>query len=80
MKQVLQVAAFVALACFAGPALAADAEPGFWAGLTDGFLSLLKLLVSPLLDVTIVPEDFGRWAYAIGYYVGDLNPRAASIG
>jgi hypothetical protein len=72
VKHVLQVAAFVALALFAGPALAADAVPGFWTGFLDGFLSLLKLLVSPFIEVTIVAERFGPWAYAIGYYSGVL--------
>ena len=72
MKHVLQVVAFIALALFAGPALAADALPGFWTGFMDGFFSLLKLLASPFIDVVIVTEDFGPWAYAIGFYAGVL--------
>lgn len=72
MKHVLQMVAFIALALFAGPALAADALPGFWTGFLDGFLSLLKLLASPFMDVVVVTKDFGPWDYAIGYYGGVL--------
>jgi hypothetical protein len=73
MKTALHLAAFLALASFAGPALAAEAAPGFWTGFLDGFLSLLKLLASPFVDVTIVTDDFGPWAYTIGYYLGVLS-------
>jgi hypothetical protein len=73
VKPTLQAAAFVALALFAGPALAADAAPGFWMGFLDGFLSLLKLLLSPFVDVAIVTDDFGPWVYTIGYYAGVLS-------
>jgi hypothetical protein len=72
VKHVLQAAAFLALALFAGPALAADSVPGFWTGFLDGFLGLLKLLMSPFIEVTIVSERFGPWAYAAGYYSGVL--------
>ena len=54
VKHALQLVSFLALALFAGPALAAEAAPGFWVGYLDGFLSLLKLLASPILDVTPV--------------------------
>ena len=64
---------FVALALFAGPAFAAGAPPGFWSGMLDGFLSLPKLVVSPLVEVTIVSKDFGPWPYAVGYYLGVLS-------
>ena len=73
MKHVLQLVTLLALALFAGPAFAADVDPGFWTGFLDGLLSLFKLLVSPLMNVTIVAEDFGTWAYAIGYYLGVLT-------
>lgn len=73
MKHVLQVVAFFTLAFFAGPALAADAVPGFWTGFLDGSLSLLKLLASPFLDVRLVNDGFGPWVYAIGYYAGVLT-------
>jgi hypothetical protein len=65
--------AFLAFALFAGPALAADPSVGFWTGFADGFLSLLKLLVSPLIDVTVVAKDMGPWNYAAGYYAGILS-------
>jgi hypothetical protein len=68
-----KVLAFLALALFAGPALAADPSVGFWTGFLDGFLSLLKLLVSPLIDVTVVSKDFGPSGYAVGYYTGILS-------
>lgn len=62
------------LALVATPAFAAvDLSPGFWSGFLDGFLSLLKLIVSPLFDVTIVSEHFGPWAYSLGYYLGVLT-------
>ena len=52
---------------------AAAAAPGFWAGYVDGFLSLLKLVVSPLMDVTLVSADLHHWAYSLGYYLGLLT-------
>jgi hypothetical protein len=72
-KPLLMALAFLLLASFAGPAMAVDTVTGtFWTGLVDGFLSLIKLLVSPLLDVSIIAEDFGTWAYRAGYYLGVL--------
>jgi hypothetical protein len=73
MKLLPRAIVFVALALFAAPVLAADVGPGFWSGYLDGFLSLLKLVLSPLMDVTIVSENFGPWAYSIGYYLGVLS-------
>ena len=74
MKNLLQWMAFLVLALFAGPVLAA--EPGvatFWNGFIDGLVSLVKLLLSPLFDVTLVAEDFGTWGYRMGYYLGVLT-------
>jgi hypothetical protein len=69
----LPVLAFLVLASFAGPAVAADVAGGtFGAGFIDGFSSLIKLLASPLFDVTLVAEDFGTRWYAVGYYLGVL--------
>ncbi len=73
MKLLPRALVFAALALFAAPAFAADAPPGFWSGYLDGLLSLLKLVVSPLIDVTIVSESFGPWSYSIGYYLGVLS-------
>ena len=73
MKLLPRAFVFVAFALFAAPAFAADAPPGFWSGFLVGFLSLLKLVVSRLIDVTIVSESFGPWAYSIGYYLGVLS-------
>jgi hypothetical protein len=69
----LPVLAFLVLASFAGPAVAADVAGGtFGAGFIDGFSSLVKLLASPLFDVTLVPEDLGMRTYTLGYYLGVL--------
>ncbi|NLD54356.1 MAG: hypothetical protein GX652_06810 [Burkholderiaceae bacterium] len=73
MKVLPRALVFLALALFAAPAFAADAPPGFWSGYPDGFLSLLKLVLSPVIDVTIVSEHFGPWAYSVGYYLGVLS-------
>lgn len=73
MKYFMVGATFVALLFFTGPAFAADPAPGFWAGYIDGFLSLLKLVVSPFLDVTLVAADLGHWEYSLGYYLGLLT-------
>ncbi|MBA3479465.1 MAG: hypothetical protein H0T52_13865 [Lautropia sp.] len=53
-------------------------EPGFWAGLTDGFLALLKLLISPVASVAIVDPAASGWHYDAGYYVGVLTFAAAA--
>jgi hypothetical protein len=58
---------------FAGPAFAAEPAPGFLAGYIDGILSLLKLVVSPLVEVTLVSADLGDWEYSLGYYLGLLT-------
>lgn len=72
-KSLLLALAFVMLASFAAPAMASTAIMAtFWTGLVDGFLSLLKLLVSPLFNVVLAAEDFGTWGYRVGYYIGVL--------
>jgi hypothetical protein len=72
VKNALRILAFLALALFSAPVLAAEPGAGFWGGFLDGFLSLLKLVVSPVMDVTIVGDDFGPWGYTLGYYIGVL--------
>ena len=42
-------------------------------GTVDGLVRLVKLLLSPLLDVTLVAEAFGTWKYRMGYYSGVLT-------
>lgn len=78
MNRLTKTLAFLALALFAAPALAADPSAGFWTGFLDGFLSLLKLLVSPLIDVNVVSRDLGPWGYAVGFYAGILSFAAAA--
>jgi hypothetical protein len=73
--RIARLLVFVALILFASAALAAEpavAGAGFWRGLIDGFLSLFKLLLSPILDLTLVADDFGNWGYTGGYYLGVL--------
>jgi len=57
-----------------GPTEAAQAsDPGFWSGLGDGFLGLVKFLVSPLLDVAVFhPDDATDGLYLLGYYLGAI--------
>jgi hypothetical protein len=53
-------------------------NPGFWAGFVDGSLGLLKLLLSPLLQVTIIQADAQSWWYDAGVYTGALSFAAAA--
>ncbi len=46
--------------------------PGFWTGLLHGFLSLLKLLISPFVEVTLVDSGAHLFSYDIGFFVGVL--------
>jgi len=47
-------------------------SPGFWSGFGDGFLALLKLLVSPIYSVTLVDTSAEGRLYDVGYYLGVL--------
>lgn len=47
--------------------------PGFWSGFGDGFLALLRLLLSPIVPVTIVDLDATSWTYDAGYYLGVIT-------
>jgi hypothetical protein len=47
-------------------------SPGFWSGFGDGFLALLKLLVSPLYSVALVDTSADTRLYDAGYYLGVL--------
>ena len=69
----LSVLTLLVVASGATLAFAAEPAPGFWAGYVDGFLSLLKLVVSPVMEVTLVSEAFGQWGYSLGYYLGLLT-------
>jgi hypothetical protein len=73
VKYFMVGATFAALLFFTGPAFAGASPVGFWVGYVDGFLSLLKLVVSPFMDVTLVSAYFGRWTYSLGYYLGVLT-------
>jgi hypothetical protein len=73
VKYFMVGATFAALLFFTGPAFAGGSAAGFWMGYVDGFLSLLKLVVSPFVDVTLVSAYFGRWTYSLGYYLGVLS-------
>jgi hypothetical protein len=73
MKYFMVGATFAALLFFTAPAFAAEPALGFWAGYIDGFLSLLKLVASPLMEVTLVAADLGHWEYSLGYYLGLLT-------
>ncbi len=70
-RALLLLTAFL-LAMHAGTAEAAlDYGPGFCAGLGDGFLSLLKLLVSPVFEVSILDRSNAQSGfYVFGYYLG----------
>lgn len=69
--------ALVALAPFYVEAAALTYDPGFWVGFGDGLLGLLKLLISPLVDVSIVDPRADGWTYTAGYYLGVLTFAAA---
>lgn len=71
------VVALVALAPFSVEAAALTYDPGFWVGFGDGLLGLLKLLISPLVDVSIVDPRADGWTYTAGYYLGVLTFAAA---
>lgn len=71
-KRALVLLAAILLAMHAAPAEAAlNYGPGFWAGLWDGFLSLLKFLISPLFEVNIFDRSNAQsGSYVFGYYLG----------
>ncbi|MGD9869190.1 MAG: hypothetical protein AB7U38_14460 [Hyphomicrobiales bacterium] len=56
-----------------GPALAFHPDPGFWPGYLDDLLSLLKLMMSKVIDVRIVQDHLGPWGYTAGYCLGLLT-------
>jgi len=66
------------LLTFAGPVASVTSVatlapgPGFWEGLLHGFLSLLKLMARPFVDVAIVDAGNRLFSYDIGFYVGVL--------
>ncbi len=78
MKYFMVGATFAALLLFTIPAFAAHPDPGFWPGYLDGFLSLPRLIVSPVVDVTIVREHLGPLGYTAGYCLGLLSFAAAA--
>jgi hypothetical protein len=49
------------------------AEPGFWVGFLDGASGLIKLLISPLVQMTIIKGDVQSWWYEAGVYLGALS-------
>jgi hypothetical protein len=62
-----------AAAASTGAAIAGSVgSPGFWSGFSDGFLALLKLLVSPLYSVALVDTTADTRLYDVGYYAGVL--------
>ena len=64
------LAAFL-VATYAGSAEAAvRPEPGFWIGFGDGLLGLLKLVASPLVNVTVFDRSAQSSLYDLGYFVG----------
>lgn len=67
------VVLLLALAPFSVEAAALTYDPGFWVGFGHGLLGLLKLLISPLVDVTIVDPRADSWTYTAGYYLGVLT-------
>lgn len=66
------VAIVLVLAAGSAEAAGMAYSPGFWSGFGDGFLALLKLLVSPLYDVTLVDTRADAGLYDAGYYLGVL--------
>ncbi len=70
-------AALAALAPFSVEAAALTYDIGFWGGFADGLLGLLKLLISPVVSVSIVDPAADSWTYTLGYYLGVLTFAAA---
>lgn len=52
---------------------AATSSPGFWSGFTDGLLSLVKFLASPLTELTIFDGDAQSNLYDVGYLLGVMT-------
>lgn len=69
--------ALAALAPFSVEAATLTYDIGFWGGFGDGLLGLLKLLISPLVSVSIVDPAADSWTYTLGYYLGVLTFAAA---
>jgi putative effector of murein hydrolase LrgA (UPF0299 family) len=80
VKQLCRLLAVILLFLYAGAAVAdtAQAPPGFWSGFLDGFMSLLKLLASPVVEVSLVNEGANALAYDAGYYAGVLTFSASA--
>ena len=60
---------FIALQASSAEAAVVN-PPGFWAGLGDGFLSLIKLLVSLVANVTLFDREARSLSYDIGFFLG----------
>jgi len=70
---VVLAALFVALQAGYAEAAAAPATSGFWAGLWDGFLSLMKLLGSLFANLTLFDREAQSLSYDLGFCLGVLS-------
>jgi len=64
---------FAALQADYAEAAATPATSGFWAGLEDGFLSLVKLLASLFANLTLFDREARTWSYDLGFGLGVLG-------
>lgn len=71
LRCVVAVLAALLVATYAGSVEAAvRPEWGFWIGFGDGLLGLLKLVASPLVNVTVFDRSAQNWLYDLGYFGG----------
>jgi len=52
---------------------AAPSSLGFWAGLGDGFLSLVKLLANLIVNVQLFDREARNLSYDVGFFLGVLG-------
>jgi len=64
---------FASLQAGYAEAAATPATSGFWAGLGDGFLSLVKLIASLFANLTLFDREARTWSYDLGFGLGGLG-------
>jgi hypothetical protein len=70
---IVLAALFAALQTDYAEAAAIPATSGFWAGLGDGFFSLMKLVASLFADLTLFDREARTWSYDLGFGLGVLG-------
>jgi len=73
LAMIVLAALFAALQADYAEAAATPATSGFWAGLGDGFFSLVKLLASLFANLTLFDREARTLSYDLGFGLGVLG-------